>query len=122
MGLTLYHNFPDMNGAIGGKCFFKILSRIFNNFNVPCNRHFYPEFWINQKKKGSKVETTDIKKVEGNFVTNDGNEGAGKARGSRNSLRFLIGAKKGIPAHLDYFGQISSCDSTPPKSRKGGKN
>lgn len=104
-----------MSGETGGRCF--LMDPFY--VNLTSFSHTYPEFWITKKR--GLISPTDIKKVDGDFFTKSGNEGTGSARGSRDSLRFLIGARKGLDAHLEYFGKISACDSTPPKGRKSKK-
>lgn len=78
--------------------------------------HFYPEYYITTKS-GDVIEM-DISKIDADFLTMKGNEGNSQARGSRHSLTFMIGARKGVEAHLDYLGPICNCDSTAPKVPK----
>ena len=87
--------------------------------------HFYPEYFITIKM--GVVTEQDIFKIDGDFFTMKGNEGQGSARGPRTSLKFIVEAKKGVAAHLDYFGPLTNCDSAaprPPKesTKKGSKN
>ncbi|RDL39227.1 uncharacterized protein BP5553_03567 [Venustampulla echinocandica] len=63
--------------------------------------HFYPEFWINLKS--GNVGATNVKVVQGSLYSTAGNEGATTGRG------IIADIIAGIPAHDDYFGEVSTC-------------
>ena len=81
--------------------------------------HFYPEYFITLKM--GDVTEQDISKIDVDFFTMKGNEGQGSARGPRTSLKFIVEARKGVAAHLDYFGPLTNCDSAAPKPPKESK-